>query len=805
MLNDIRFGIRTLLKTPGFTLVAVLTLALGIGSNSAIFTVINAVLLSPLPYREPARLAMIFEAWPNERFNNVSPANFLDWRKQNRTFEQMAAISETGYVLTASAARPGDAERLQGAAVSWDLFNLLGVNPLRGRGFLPEDDRPDAGRVVILSHGLWQRDFAGDPGVLGTTVTLEGASYTVVGIMPAAFQYPNKLIDVWTPIEREIDVKNMHWRGSHYLKVVGRLKPGVTLEQASADMNAIARQIKAAAPNDFIAGASTVQPLEEYVVGNVRRILVVLLAAVGFVLLISCANVANLMLSRAAVRSREIAIRTAIGAGRARIIRQLLTESVILAVAGGALGLLIAGWGTDALVGLVPDAIPRANEIHVDLGVLAFTFLVSVATGILFGLAPSVAASKADVNETLKEGGRSSSAGSPRSRLRSALVVCEIALSLMLMIGAGLLIASFARLTGVDSGFKPDNVLTVRLALPEPKYLDDTVMNTFYRGIIGRLQAIPGVESASAISDLPLTGHAFDNTFRIVGRPLAPGEFISAQMRWVSPDYFRTLGIPLVRGRAFTGRDSEKSPRVLVINQAMARRFWPGDQAVGKRIVVDFRNSPDFEIVGIAGDVRSGLELEQEPYMYVAYPQLPRASMYIALRARGALNSAALAASVRAEVSALDNDVAVYRIRTMNEVMAISVASRRFNMLLLGIFAALALVLAAVGIYGVMAYAVTQRTHEIGVRVALGAQRRDVMRMLMGHGLVLALVGVAVGLAGAFALTRLMASLLFGVSSTDVTTFAVVSALLTAVTLLASFVPALRATRIDPITALRYE
>ena len=805
MLNDIRFGIRTLLKTPGFTLVAALTLALGIGANSAIFTVINAVLLSPLPYREPSRLAMIFEAWPSERFNNVSPANFLDWRKQNRTFEQMAAISETGYVMTASAARPGDAERLQGAAVSWDLFNLLGVNPLRGRGFLPEDDRPDAGRVAILSHGLWQRDFAGDPGVLGKTVTLEGASYTVVGIMPAGFQYPNKLIDVWTPIEREIDAKNMHWRGSHYLRVVGRLKPGVSLEQASADMNAIARQIKAAAPNDFIAGASTVQPLEEYVVGNVRRILVVLLAAVGFVLLISCANVANLMLSRAAVRSREIAIRTAIGAGRARIIRQLLTESVILAVAGGTLGLLIAGWGTDALVALVPDAIPRANEIHVDLRVLAFTFLVSVATGILFGLAPAVAASKADVNETLKEGGRSSSAGSPRSRLRSALVVCEIALSLMLMIGAGLLIASFARLTGVDSGFKPDNVLTVRLALPEPKYLDNTVMTTFYRRIMGRLQAIPGVDSASAISDLPLTGQAFDNTFKIVGRPLAPGEFISAQMRWVSPDYFRTMGIPLVRGRAFTDRDNEKSPRVVVINQAMARRFWPGEPAVGKQIVVDFRNSPDFEIVGIAGDVRSGLELEQEPYLYVTYPQLPRASMYVALRARGSLNSGALAASVRAEVSALDKDVAVYRIRTMNEVMAISVASRRFNMLLLGIFAALALVLAAVGIYGVMAYAVTQRTHEIGVRVALGAQRRDVMRMLMGHGLVLALVGVAVGLAGALALTRLMASLLFGVSSTDATTFAVVSALLTAVTLLASFVPALRATRIDPITALRYE
>jgi putative ABC transport system permease protein len=805
--QDLRYGLRTLLKTPGFTAVAVLTLALGIGANTAIFSVVNAVLLKPLAYRDSARLMMAFESNQSDQRGNVSPANFLDWRAQNNVFEQLGASMKQGFVLTTVEGRSADAERLQGAGVSAILFPMLGVEPIRGRSFLPEDDRPEATRTVILSYAVWQRSMGADPAILGRALTLDGEKYTVVGIMPPAFQFPDKDVDLWVPLERQVSNKAMHWRGSHYLRVFGRLKPGVTVDRAREEMTAIAARIKQQNPQEFTAAAAAVVPLQEYLVGGVSKALWILLGAVGFVLLIACVNVANLQLARSTARAKEIAIRAALGAGRRRLIRQLLTESIVLSIVGGTLGVLLAQWGTDSLIALGPDTIPRASEIRVDGWVLAYTLGISVITGILFGIAPAWAASHTDAADTLKEGGRSSAAGgSGRSRLRSGLVVAEIALSLMLMIGAGLLVASFSRLTGVNPGIRTDNVLTLRLALADPPYDNPAVFLAFYQRVVERLKTVPGVESAAAVSDLPLTGLNFDNTFSILGRPALPaGEFITSEMAWVSPDYFHAMGIPLIRGRAFTEQDTATTPQIVVISESMARRWWPNEDPLGKRLKIDYGDKFSPEIVGVAADVRDGLDAEPTPHMYVSYAQLPRDAMYLVARASGTMNIPALAGALRREVEALDKNIAVYRVRSMDQVMAVSVGSRRFNMLLLGIFAGLAMVLAGVGIYGVMAYGITQRTHEIGLRMALGAQRRDVLGMLIGHAMILAAAGIALGLAGAFALTQLMASLLYGVTPTDPQTFALVSLLLAAVVCGASYIPARRATRLDPMAALRYE
>ncbi|MBI3664923.1 MAG: ABC transporter permease [Acidobacteria bacterium] len=803
MLQDLRYAFRMLLKSSGFTAVAVLTLALGIGANSAIFSVVTGVLLKPLAYHEPSRLVMVFEHNQFSARDNASPANFLDWREQNKAFVDLAATARRGYVLTSVEGRSAAAERLQGAAVSASLFPMLGVSPVRGRNFLPEDDRPEANRAVILSYRLWQRSFGADPDLIGKALTLDGEKYTVVGVMPAAFQFPDKDVELWMPIEREIPYRDMHWRGSHYLSVVGRLKPDVLVEQARDEMTSIALHIKEAHPDELTPASVSVVPLQEYVVGEARRALMVLLGAVAFVLLIACVNVANLLLARATARAREIAIRSALGAGRRRLVRQLLTESVLLSLAGGILGVILAQWGTDALIALGPDTIPRASEVRVDGWVLAFTLAVSVLTGLLFGIVPALAASKTDVHESLKEGGRTSAGG---GRLRSSLVVAEIALSLVLMIGAGLLVASFGRLLGVDPGIHPDNVLTLRLALADPPYDNRAVFLAFYRRVQERLKTLPGVEAAAAINSLPLTPRDFANTFSIPGRPpLLPGEFLSAEMRWVSPDYFRVMGIPLLKGRTITDRDTEETPRVVVISETMARRWWPNEDPLGKRISIAYGGEFVPEIVGVAGDVRNGLDLEPLPYMYVAYTQLPRDEMYLVARFSGTLNAATLAGMVRREVQALDKDIAVYRVRTMEQVLAVSVGERRFHMLLLGVFASLAMALAAVGIYGVTAYGITQRTREIGLRMALGARRRNVVGMLIGQAMTLAGAGVALGLAGAFALTRFMSGLLFGVTATDPQTFALVSLLLAAVVLAASYIPARRAAQLDPMAALRYE
>ena len=801
--QDLHYGLRMLVKNPSFTIVAVLALALGIGANSAIFSVVNTVLLRPLPYKNPGRLVMLWEEATHLGFpkNTPSPANFIDWRAQNTVFEAMAAMVERSFNLTGV----GEPERFDGRRVSANLFDLLGVQPQLGRAFRAEEDKPGS-RVVILSNGLWQHRFGGDPRVIGQAVSLNGESYTVIGVMPGSFQFPTRRDQLWVPLA--FDAKEAASRGNHFLEVIARMKPGVTLQQAQAEMSTIAARLAQQYPEENLRVGSVVTALQEQVVGDIKPALLVLLGAVGFVLLIACANVANLLLARAAARQKEIALRLALGAGRSRLTRQFLTESVLLAVTGGAVGLLLSIAGLRVLKTFIPDTISQAQAISIDAKVLVFTGLVALVTGIIFGLAPAMQVSHLDINDTLKEGGRDAAGGTRGNRIRALLVIGEIAVSFVLLMGAGLLINSFMHLRNLHPGFRANHLLTMKIPLSEVKYPDKERRSPFYAEVLRRVQALPGVQSAAVAGNLPLTYDGDSMPIGIEGRTdPPPDQRPDVILRVVGPGYFSTMGIPLVRGRDFREQDKADSARVVIVSEKTARHFWPGENPIGKRLKPGStnRNIPWIEIIGVVKDVRQN-DFVSEPkmQMYIPYQQLNSFAPN-ALVVRTNVEPLSLTGAVRNAIWAVDKDQPVSNLRSMDEIVSEAVARQRFSMLLLGIFAALAMVLAAVGIYGVMSYSIAQRTREIGLRIALGAQKSDVLKMILRQGLRFVAAGLAIGLAASFVLTRVMASLLFGISATDPATFVSISLMLIAVALLASYIPAVRAMKIDPMLALRYQ
>jgi putative ABC transport system permease protein len=797
MFQDMRFGLRMLLKHPGFTFIAVLTLALGIGANTAIFSVVNAVLIRPLPYPEPDRLVILDEVPPGGGQFAIAPGNFVDWRDQSGSFVGMAAFGRMSFNLTGH----GEAERLPGLRLSANSFALLGIKPALGRDFLPEEDQPDYNRVVILSYGLWQRRFGGEPDLVGKMLTLDGNSYTVIGIMPRDFRFFEG-IEVWTPLALTPRERASH--DKHDFNAFARLKPNVSLEHARAEMSAIAGRLAAQYPISNDDWGIRLTPLRDEVVGPIQPVLLALSCAVAFVLLIACANVGNLLLARSAVRQREVAIRAALGASRRRVIRQLLTESLLLGIAGGVIGLLLAVWGVNFLRVLTPDSL-GVETVAIDGRALGFTAIVSLLTSLLFGLAPAVQAANPNLSESLKEGGRSGVEGRGRNRTRSLLVIAEIAMSLALLISAGLVIKSFIRLLQVDPGFQSKGLLTMQVSLPNAKYPERSSRAVFFQQLTEKIAALPGVASAGAASTLPFRIDEVQE-FIIGGRPpITPGKEPSANYYAVSADYFRAMEIPLLKGRAFTGRDTKDAPRVAIISESLTRRYFPDEDPIGKRMDISKGGFGTWrEIVGVVGDVKHyGLDSQTtvqiyEPYLQVTYP-----AMSLVVRTTG--DPREIAAAIRGQVAAMDNDQPVANIRTMDVIVSGSVARQRFSALLLALFAGVALILAAVGIYGVMSYYVAQRTHEIGIRMALGAERCDLLRLVVGKGMLLALIGVMIGLAAAFTLTRLMSGLLFEVEATDRVTFAATAVLLTSVALLACWIPARRATKVDPIVALRSE
>jgi predicted permease len=816
LLQDLRYGIRMLLKQPGFTLIAVLTLALGIGANTAIFSIINGVLLRPLAYHEPERLVTLLQGGRSA----VSAANFLDFRSGSQSFAQMAAAEAWGGTLSGND-RP---EAISGLLMGDGLFELLGVQPLMGRTLQSDDYQPGKDHVLVLSHKLWQRVFGGDPQIVGRQITLSGESYAVIGVMPPQFQFPPfwfTRAEMWAPLDLR---SRATIRRGNSLRIFARLKPGVGLEQAQTEMDVMSKQLALAYPEANTGLNIRVDQLNEKVVGNVRRALLVLMVAVGFVLLIACANVACLLLARAAARQKEAAVRVALGASRLRILRQLLTESLLLSLCGAAAGMLLAVWGVDWVTALLAGntnsfnaRLPRLSEIKIDAATLIYTFAVSLATGVLFGLAPALAASKPDLNQVLKESGRGMASG--RRRLRETLVVAELALALVLLIGAGLLMNSFVKLQAVDPGFNPRNLLTMTVSLAGASQYVGPAREVFYRQLTDRLTALPGVESASAINHLPLAGDTWGAPLTIEGRPLPPpGQEDSATFRVSRPGYFRTMGARLLAGRDFTERDTPDAPGVVVINETLARRHWPAEDSLGKRIRLPNLGAgnpwaPQWQtmtVVGVLKDVKQNSWTDAPSNeIYLPFQQSRGfyagrfASMTVVVRT--AVEPQSLAAAVREAVRELDHGLPVSDVVSMEQVIADTLWQPRFNLQLIGLFAALALALAAVGLYGVTSYAVAQRTHEVGLRMALGAQRRDVLKLVVGQGMKLALLGVALGLLASLALTRLMARLLFEVSATDFTTFAVIALVLVVIALAACWIPARRATKVDPIVALRCE
>jgi putative ABC transport system permease protein len=801
--QDLRYGCRTLLRNPGFCVVAVLALALGIGPNTAIFTMVNAVLLQPLPVPEPDRVVMIWGTLLKSGFDQmpVSAADYLDWKRQARSFDHMsAAFAIPEYGLNVSGA--GDPERVPAALASQEFLPALGIKPIVGRNFLPEEDRPGGPPAALISHAFWQRRFHSDPTAVGRKLTVDGIPRTITGVVPHEL---GEMVaaDLWLPTA--IDPNNPE-RQNHNYGIVARLKPGVTVAQARAEMIVIARRLESAYPASNTGWGITLFPMAEMFTGRIRPVLLILLGAVGLLLLIACANLANLLLARAATREKEIAIRGALGAGRSRIVRQLLTESLVLALAGGALGLVLAAWGVRLMRGVVPGMFPMLQHMRVDLPVLAFTFGISILTGLLFGLVPAWRSAHTDLNTTLKEAaGRSESAGGSH-RIRSFLLASEVALAVLLSVSAGLLLRSFLRVTDVNPGLRTANILTMNLSLPEVKYDTPLKRANFYKNLIERLDALPGVRSSGAVLFLPLRVSILSfrigvSSFTIEGRPpVTQDRQPEADYRIATPGYFNTMGIALRQGRLFDQHDDLDAKRVALVNEAMVRKHFAHENPLGKRIVM----GQPLEIVGVVANAKLyGLDAPVEPAIYVPHMQRPADSMGVVVRTAG--DPAAMASAVRREILKMDPGQPVSNVRTMQTVLSDSLMLRRVSMMLLSVFASLALTLATVGIYGLTAYSVSRRTHEIGLRVALGASQSQILRLVVGRGLATSLIGAGIGVAAAFALTRGLSGMLYGVTATDPLVFAGVPLLLVAVSALASYVPARKATRIDPLAALRYE
>ena len=814
LVKDIQYGFRSLVKRPSYTAIALITLALGIGANSAIFSVVNSVLLRPLAYRDSDRLVLI---WGNFSKLNIErltakAAEYEDYRTQNQIFDQVAAFNNQSFNLTSV----DQAERIVGARVTANLFSMLGAQTELGRSIATDEAEAGHNMVVVLSHGFWQRHFGGEATAVGQRLKLNDQDYTVIGVMPAGFQFPHASLpfaqpaEVWIPLAYSSEQVTQR-QGPYYLNVLAHLKPGVTLSQTRTQMNTLGQMFEKEyrgyrGPNGEDGGwRITIAPLQEEAVGNSRTALLLLFGAVGLVLLIACANVANLMLVRAAAQQKEVAIRAALGASRWRIARQWVIESLLLALLGSGLGLLLALWSIDLLIKLGPAGLPRVQEIKIDARVVVFTTGLAILTGVLCSLIPALRASNLDLQSALKES--RTLGGGRRQYGRNLLVVGEVALSLMLLIGAGLLVKTFVRLQRVNPGVAADQLLTAQINLPESRYREPAQASAFYRELIERLETLPGVQGASVSTMRPLNGTARNDPFAIEGRPFDSSNLTSAGWQMADANYFRTLGIPVVQGRDLTAQDTdEKSPILAIINEAMARRFWPNENPIGRRITLGLPrpDNPWVTIVGIAKDLpHRAIDSPPEPDWYLSRALGPQRDRYLFVRTAG--DPTNLAAAIRSQVSAIDREQPVTNIKAMRDVIAETIAPRKFNMLLFGLFAAISVVLAAMGIYGVISYAVAERTQEIGIRVALGARAVDVMNLVLRGGLNLALIGIAIGLAGAFALTRLMKSVLFGVTPTDAVTFASVSVGVIAVALLACYIPARRATKVDPLVALRYE
>lgn len=807
LIKDIKYGIRGLIKRPVFTAIALITLALGIGANTAIFSVVNAVLLRPLQFKDPEHLVIVWEDATFAGFprNTPAPANFFDWKNQNQSFSDMAATAETSFNLTGD----GEPERVTAYSVTANFFPLFGVQQLLGRSFLPEEDRPGGSKVVVLSHSLWQSRYGGDRNILNREIQLNGEKHTVIGVMPAGFQFIEREVRLWVPLA--IGAKDMANRGGHYLQVVARLKPGVGLAQAQADMNGIMARLAKDYPAETMDGklGAIVMPMREQIVGEARGSLIVLLVAVACVLLIACANVAGLLLARAVGRRREIALRVALGANRTRVVRQLLTESLLLATVAGVLGSILAYWSFNFLQGLVPAEMALLANLKLDTQILAFTLLISIVTGIVFGLVPALQSANVDLNEALKQ---SSTRTTSTARLRSSLIVFEVALSLVLLVAAGLMIQTLFQLFRQYSVLEPEQVLTLRTILPREKYGELQKRSNFYQQVLERVEHLPGVVAAGYTTSVPLSWKGGTSGFYPEGlKTPIPGMAYDSNHRQVSTDYLKAMHIPLRQGRYFDSRDNAQSLPVAIINETMARQYWPGENALGRRFKVgdpDDADRPWTEIVGIVGDVRQmGLDEPVKAEMYLPYQQINHNPWFmprdLAIRTTG--DTSSLVGSVRQIVREVDPDQPISNVATMSEVLGEEAAQQRMGMIMLAGFAALALLLASLGIYGVLAYFVTQHTNEIGVRLALGATPRNILFLVLRKGMVLTLLGVAIGLGAAFVLTRLMSSLLFGVKAADPLTFVLVPLLLTVVALLACVIPARRATKVDPMVALRYE
>lgn len=801
VIQDLRYGLRLMLRNPSYTFVIVAVLAIAIGANTAIFSVINAVLLRPLPYPQPEQLVQLWEAQikTGNMTSSVSPHCLKDWQERNTTFEAMASYSYKSFTLL-SGEQP---EWISGLSVSANFFRVLKTDMAYGRDFLPEEEQPGNNRVVIISNGLWQRRFGSDPKIVGQTLRMNGESVTVIGITPAGFQFPNS-IDLWSP--HGIDLKKID-RGTHFLFAIGRLKPGVSVAAAHAEMEGIGKKL-AQENDDF--GVNVVS-LHDQLVSKMRKAIIVLFVAVCFVLLIACANVTNIQLSRAIYRQKEIAVRMALGAGRRRIIRQLVTEGLMLSFISGIIGLLLAHWSIKLLVTVLLE-LPSSFPVAIDNKVLAFTILLSFITGIVTSVLPAFQFIGLDINHTLKEAGRAASASLRINRLRSSLVVVEVALAMVLLIGAGLLISSFYRLINVDPGFNTENLMTMAISLPRAKYATEQQQIAFTQELLERARAIEGIEAIGAVNDLPFSYSRSASSLTIPGRAQEkPEDPNSADFRAVSPDYFRALGIPVLRGRNFTDQDNRNSTGVVIINERMARQFWPNEEALGKTIIIGSPEETKFwgkeltrEVVAVVGDIKHN-QLDEQPAatMYVPLMQAPSSRIFLAVRARG--ESSSIVGSLRKVVASIDKDQSLYNVRTMAARIAESISSRRANAWLLGCFAAVTLLLAAIGIYGVLSFSVSQRLHEIGIRIALGASQRDILKMIVGQGLLLAMIGVGVGVCLALALTRLMTSMLYGVSAVDPVVYLLVPGLVFVIALLACFLPARRALKVDPIVVLRYE